>query len=566
MKLQILVNHYKENFDIINRFLDSIKLQTYKNFEVIICSDGGDVKLTKEFIQQYQFPIKYAYLPHSGVCHTRNVMLDDATADYVMFCDIDDMFSKEDGLESIMKKAEETNAQIVGSPYIMEYYIKNQEDMKTEEIKKDAIRVHGKVFNRQYLIDNKIRFPDELEYSGDMMFLWLAFSLTKKIAWIDNNFYIWKWNPNSITRRNVLFHISACKNTLKCYSLLAEDLKKRNRLDIYQQLIPSVFSTIYVWQKIFPWNNGSKEVLDEANQAVNEFVLSYFDFYKSLDEELRKFKFKQMLQYYKIPQAINIFDQIIPWFNTIKNSSNVLIIGYGIVGHNLEKELSLLSPAIYDKYKNVKKNYYPNKKYSIAFICVDTPKNEKSLCDTTEVKNAIMENNADIFVLKSTILPGTVDKLCEETGKKVIFSPEYYGETQHCNNFTFDYTILGGDKVACRKVQQILQKVYDGRHIFRIVDAKTAELVKYMENSFLATKVSFCQQFFNLAEQIGVDYEELRELFILDPRVNPSHTFVYRDQPWWDSKCLNKDVPAIAESYNAPLLLDVIKFNENQKK
>jgi len=112
----------------------------------------------------------------------------------------------------------------------------------------------------------------------------------------------------------------------------------------------------------------------------------------------------------------------------------------------------LLSPAIYDKYKNVKKNYYPNKKYSIAFICVDTPKNEKSLCDTTEVKNAIMENNADIFVLKSTILPGTVDKLCEETGKKVIFSPEYYGETQHCNNFTFDYTILGGDKVACRKV------------------------------------------------------------------------------------------------------------------
>jgi len=129
----------------------------------------------------------------------------------------------------------------------MEYYIKNQEDMKTEEIKKDAIRVHGKVFNRQYLIDNKIRFPDELEYSGDMMFLWLAFSLTKKIAWIDNNFYIWKWNPNSITRRNVLFHISACKNTLKCYSLLAEDLKKRNRLDIYQQLIPSVFSTIYVW-------------------------------------------------------------------------------------------------------------------------------------------------------------------------------------------------------------------------------------------------------------------------------------------------------------------------------
>ena len=87
-----------------------------------------------------------------------------------------------------------------------------------------------------------------------------------------------------------------------------------------------------------------------------------------------------------------------------------------------------------------------------------------------------------------------------------------------------------------------------------------------MENSYLATKVSFCQQFYNLAEQIGVDYEELRELFILDPRVNPSHTFVYRDKPYWDTVCLNKDVTAIAEVFDAPLLKDVIKFNEGQKK
>ena len=86
-----------------------------------------------------------------------------------------------------------------------------------------------------------------------------------------------------------------------------------------------------------------------------------------------------------------------------------------------------------------------------------------------------------------------------------------------------------------------------------------------MENSFLATKVSFCQQFWNIANEIGVDYEELRELFVLDPRVNPSHTFVYDDHPYWDSHCLNKDVPAIADAYNAELLNAVIAFNEKQK-
>ena len=78
-------------------------------------------------------------------------------------------------------------------------------------------------------------------------------------------------------------------------------------------------------------------------------------------------------------------------------------------------------------------------------------------------------------------------------------------------------------------------------------------------------KTSFCQQFFDIAERAGVCYEELRELFTLDPRVGSSHTFVYRDHPYWDSHCLNKDVPAIANAYQAELLLSMIEFNERRK-
>ena len=116
------------------------------------------------------------------------------------------------------------------------------------------------------------------------------------------------------------------------------------------------------------------------------------------------------------------------------------------------------------------------------------------------------------------------------------------------------------------KVVQILQHVYDGTHSFRITDSRTAELAKYMENSYLAMKVSFCQQFFDIAEKTGVCYEELRELFTLDPRVDASHTFVYRDRPYWDSHCLNKDVRAVAEVYDARLLMDMIEFNESRKQ
>ena len=72
-------------------------------------------------------------------------------------------------------------------------------------------------------------------------------------------------------------------------------------------------------------------------------------------------------------------------------------------------------------------------------------------------------------------------------------------------------------------------------------------------------------QFSDICKAHGVPYEKVRELFILDPRVNPSHTFVYDEHPYWSSHCLDKDIPAIAESENAPLLKELIKFNTKRK-
>ena len=252
---------------------------------------------------------------------------------------------------------------------------------------------------------------------------------------------------------------------------------------------------------------------------------------------------------------------------------SILVVGLGVVGNNVLQKFTLYPRDAdafsridtYDCYKVVDTRA-DDIKYDMAFICVDTPMTEDNTCDTSEIVAALNENYADIYVIKSTVLPEKATYLSAKyPHKHIVFSPEYYGNTQHCNNYKFDFTILGGDKNDCIKVQQILQNLYDASHIFRITDACTACLVKYMENSYLATKVSFCNQFFNIAEQIGVDYEELRELFLLDPRVNPSHTFVYRDKPYWDSHCLNKDVPAIAEEYDAQLLKDMITFNESRK-
>ena len=154
-----------------------------------------------------------------------------------------------------------------------------------------------------------------------------------------------------------------------------------------------------------------------------------------------------------------------------------------------------------------------------------------------------------------------------ETGKRIVFSPEFYGTTQHCdeNIFDFSFTILGGVKKDCNEVVQLLQEVYDARHRFRITDSTTAELTKYMENSMLATKVSLCVQFWEIAEEYGVSYPEMRELLLNDERFSRAHTFVYDEHPYWESHCFDKDLRAIAGVSDAPLIDDVIRYNERCK-
>ena len=86
-----------------------------------------------------------------------------------------------------------------------------------------------------------------------------------------------------------------------------------------------------------------------------------------------------------------------------------------------------------------------------------------------------------------------------------------------------------------------------------------------MENSFLATKVFFCIQFYDMCQELGINYEELRECFILDKRLGESHTFVYEETPYFDSHCLNKDVPSIANQFDNKFLKFIVEENEKNK-
>ena len=117
---------------------------------------------------------------------------------------------------------------------------------------------------------------------------------------------------------------------------------------------------------------------------------------------------------------------------------SVLIIGVGNIGSRLYEEYRRLSPDRYDPMKG-----YDEKRpirYDFAFIAVDTPMNADDSCNLSQVRAALNDTDAEVYVLRSTVPPTTTDTLRQETGKRIVFSPEFYGTTQHSDEHAFDFS------------------------------------------------------------------------------------------------------------------------------
>lgn len=248
--------------------------------------------------------------------------------------------------------------------------------------------------------------------------------------------------------------------------------------------------------------------------------------------------------------------------------NNVLINGYGNIGKYMYEELKPLlkhgyNIDIYDPYieeYKVKKDI----PYEVEFICVPTNNNVGNIVDTSIVEELVSQSKAEYTVIKSTVPIGFCDRMCK-TKKQLVYSPEYWGTTQHAPK-SLDFLVLAGDQRDCDKIAQLYYKIKSGTFKIRFTNYKTAELAKYMENCFLGLKVTFCCEFADIAKDFGVSYPELREIFVMDPRMGDSHTFVDPEQPYYDSHCLNKDIPAlVVQSDKAKLMKEVVNINLARK-
>lgn len=290
MKLQILVPQYNETDAVIKPLLDSIEVQQNVDLQndvgIIIVNDGSDVILSEDLFKRYSFPIEYHLEKHRGVSATRNACLDYATADYVMFCDADDMFYNACGLYIVFREFQNGGFDSLVSAFIEES--RNPETKEPLYINHDmdSTFVHGKVHRRQYLIDNNIRWNENLTIHEDSYFNCLCQKLTKEVKYSQTSFYLWKWRDNSVCRHDPKYILKTYNNMLDSNTALVDQLLSRgldNEAQIYA--VNMIYDAYFTMNKDEWLNQENLDYRMVTERRFKEYWLKYKYLHDSIPQQ-----------------------------------------------------------------------------------------------------------------------------------------------------------------------------------------------------------------------------------------------------------------------------------------
>lgn len=286
-KLDILVPIYNEGEKVVKCLLDSIAIQQNIDLEndvgVIICCDGGDTRLSEEFINSYPFTIEFYVCPHRGVSATRNSCLDYSKADYVIYADCDDMFYNACGLWILFREMEQGVFDSLTSCFIEETRIPETNEVTYINHEMDSTFVHGKVHRRKYLTDKKIRWNEKLTIHEDSYFNILCQNLSQNVKYCATPFYLWKWRDDSVCRHDPKYILKTYKNMIDSNDALIAEFLNRGVLDKASFFIAfMIFDAYYTMNKPEWINQENKEYRDSTELRFSKYFKKYKKRWKSI--------------------------------------------------------------------------------------------------------------------------------------------------------------------------------------------------------------------------------------------------------------------------------------------
>jgi len=244
------------------------------------------------------------------------------------------------------------------------------------------------------------------------------------------------------------------------------------------------------------------------------------------------------------------------------NKPKIGIVGKGFVGSAVQHGFSPnvgcdAEVRVYDK--NPARSLHSLKdtvnESNFVFVSVPTPSNNDGSADLTILESALNDianictNEETIILIRSTIIPGTTRDLQSKFDNlKLVFNPEFL--TERSANFDFinqSRAIFGGKKANTNKVADLFRWRFGDSFSILETNFESAELIKYMANTFFATKISFLNDMKLLSDKSNANWNDVIEGFVRDGRIGHSHLNV----PGHDGKygfggvCFPKDIQAI---------------------
>jgi UDPglucose 6-dehydrogenase len=261
------------------------------------------------------------------------------------------------------------------------------------------------------------------------------------------------------------------------------------------------------------------------------------------------------------------------------------IIGMGVVGAATAKVFEKFHKVFpYDKFKP-EYNSHDNierlaENAEIAFVSVPTPMKPSGEIDYSSIHNSLSQvleackkvrrdPKHFLIVIRSTAVSGTTDKLEEMYPFHVAFNPEFLTEKNALNDMlNTDRVVIGaGRESDMEKILSAYKPIFPNAKYIK-VDRKTAEMIKYAANVFLASQIAIANEIYHVCNSVGVDYDAVKNAVLHDSRIGRNINVPGHDGDFgFGGKCFPKDLNALIylareNRYRPYLLEEVWRLNE----
>ena len=237
--------------------------------------------------------------------------------------------------------------------------------------------------------------------------------------------------------------------------------------------------------------------------------------------------------------------------------ANIGIIGWGVVGRAVGQGFETRKENKVRWYSRDEGSHPPEEvvaESEFLFACVPTPMySDYSGIDLSVVKEVVdfvapkIEGTDKILTIKSTVVPGTTASFKKKyPNVNFAMNPEFLTEANALGDFLKpDRTVIGAfSQSVSARLAGLYQDLYGPNSKIFLTDPTTAEMVKYMSNAFLATKVIFANEMYDLCTALGIKYEEVKSMVVADDRIGPTHLDVTTVRGF-GGKCFPKDMVAL---------------------